>query len=149
MENAMPPQTLENRVEKLEERVTILEQLPARVDALGMQISQLRDEMTAGFSAISGRCDALEKTLRDEIRGEIRGVNERIDGVNERIDGVNERIDGVDVRIDATGVRIDAMGVRIGGLEERLSTQMRVLHEDVIARLQLIQEGQPRRKRRS
>ena len=40
----MPPQTLERHVESLEQRVTVLEQLPARVDHLAVQISQLRDD---------------------------------------------------------------------------------------------------------
>ena len=72
------------------------------MDTLVAQIPQLRDKMTAGFSATSSRFEALENTLRGEIRG----------------------------------------------VDERLSTQMRVLHEDVISRLQLIQEGQTRRRKR-
>ena len=96
----MPPQTIENRVEKLEEHVTNLQQLPTRIDALSLQIVQLREDMGAGFSAISSRFASTEKAL-------------------------------------ATS-------------EERILAQVRVLHEDVISRLALIQEGQPRpRKRRS
>ena len=87
----MAPQAIERRVDNLEKRVTILEQLPSRVDALSVQISQLRDEMQDGFSAMRARIEAVD---------------------------------------------------------ERLSTQMRVLHEDVIARLVLIQEGRPRRRKR-
>ncbi len=87
----MAPQAIERRVDNLEKRVTILEQLPSRVDALSVQISQLRDEMHDGFSATRARIEAVD---------------------------------------------------------ERLSTQMRVLHEDVIARLVLIQEGRPRRRKR-
>jgi len=83
----MASRALVSRVHKLEERVTLLEQLPARVDALGLQISQLRDEMRAEFSATR---------LRDEETNQ-----------------------------------------RIG-----------VLHEDIIGRLALIQEGQPRRRKR-
>lgn len=87
----MAPQAIERRVDNLEKRVTILEQLPSRVDALSVQISQLRDEIHDGFSAMQARIEAVD---------------------------------------------------------ERLSTQMRVLHEDVIARLVLIQEGRPRRRKR-
>ena len=76
----MPPQTIESRVEKLEHHVTNLQQLPARIDALSAQISQLREDIGARFSAT----------------------------------------------------------------EERILAQVRVLHEDVISRLALIQEGQPR-----
>ena len=88
----MQPQTIDSRVERLEQRVTVLEQLPARMDALEVQVSQLRDEMHAEFSA---------------TRMEMRGV------------------------------------------DERLSTQMRVLHEEVLARLTLIGEAGPRPRKRS
>lgn len=57
----MSLQSLEGRVEQLEERVTILEQLPARVDALTLQVLQLREEMHTAISA-------SETSLREEIR---------------------------------------------------------------------------------
>ena len=67
----MPPQTIERRVESLEQRVTVLEQLPARVDHLAVQISQLRDEMRAEFSAVRTQIGAGDErvitTLREEI----------------------------------------------------------------------------------
>ena len=50
----MAPQTLAARMDSLEARVTLLEQLPARVDALALQVSQLRDEMRSEFSAVRG-----------------------------------------------------------------------------------------------
>ncbi len=87
----MPPQTIESRVEKLEEPVTDLQQLPARIDALSVQISQLREDMGARFSA-------TEKALIAS--------------------------------------------------EERILAQVRMLHEDVISRLPLIQEGPQRPGRR-
>ena len=64
MENAMPPQTIERRVDNLEKRVTTLEHLPSRVDALSAQISQLREEMVARISATE---KSFERTLRLEI----------------------------------------------------------------------------------
>jgi hypothetical protein len=60
----MQPQTLDQRVERLERRVTTLEELPAHVDALGAQISQLRDEMQAAFSARDIRLDERFQQLR-------------------------------------------------------------------------------------
>ena len=63
----MEPQTLEQRVEHLERRVTLLEELPARVDALGLQISQLRDEMRAEFSATRSRDEETRRLLLKEI----------------------------------------------------------------------------------
>ena len=87
----MPPQTIESRVEKLEDQVMNLQQLPARIDGLSVQISQLREDMGARFSA-------TETSLREAI---------------------------------------------LAG-DERILAQVRMLHEDVISRLALIQEGQPR-----
>ena len=57
----MSPQTIESRLETLEQRVTILEQLPARIDGLTLQIVQLREEMHVEFSAVRAE-------LREEIR---------------------------------------------------------------------------------
>ena len=48
----MSPESLRVRVERLERRVDILEQLPDRVSALEAQIVLLRDEMRSEFSAV-------------------------------------------------------------------------------------------------
>src|SRR5437870_11454317 len=52
--------------------MTLLEQLPGRVDALTLQVSQLRDEMHAEFSAVRSDIragdEAVIRTLREEIR---------------------------------------------------------------------------------
>jgi hypothetical protein len=86
----MPPQTIERRVERLEEQVTSLQQLPARMDALSVQISQLREDL---------------------------------------------------------GMQISAVEKRLVATEDRILVQVRMLHEDVIARLALIQEGRPHSRR--
>jgi uncharacterized coiled-coil protein SlyX len=100
----------------LEERVTRLEELPSRVDAIGSQISQLRDDVGGQISQLGAR------------------------------------VGGVEARIDALGARVSEMErtlrEEIVAGDERILTQVRVLHEDVISRLVLIQEGQPRRRRR-
>jgi hypothetical protein len=64
----MQPQTLDARVERLERRVTILEELPPRVDALTLQVSQLREEMRAEFSAIRREMQTEFSSVRDEMR---------------------------------------------------------------------------------
>jgi hypothetical protein len=64
----MQPQTLEGRVESREQRVTILEQLPARVDALGAQISQLREAMHAEFSAVRTEMRAGDHEIMTHAR---------------------------------------------------------------------------------
>ena len=101
----MPPQTIGNRVDQLELRVTELEKLPERLTAVESQIVQLRTEMRDEFSAV-----------REEIRA---GNAETRHMLGERIDETNRH--------------------------------MRVLHDDVIGRLALIQEGLPtmRRKRKT
>jgi hypothetical protein len=101
----MPPQSVETRIERLDERVTILEQLPARMDTLESQILQSRQEMRAEFSA-----------LLEEMRSGFSSV---------------------EVRLTA----------KIAEVDERLGTQMRVLHEDAIARIALMKESVPKRRR--
>jgi hypothetical protein len=59
-------------LEFLEQRVTVLETLPAKVDALADQIVQQRGEMRAEFSAL--RLEMRE--LNEETRREMRELNE-------------------------------------------------------------------------
>jgi hypothetical protein len=96
----MAPQTLAARVERLEERVTTLEQLPARVDALTEQILQFREEVRIEFSATHAKIDALDSRLT----------------------------------------------VQIDSVKQELSVHMRVLHEETLSRLALMQEAQASRK---
>jgi len=74
----MPPQTLDRRVERLEQRVTILEQLPDRVEALALQISQLRHEMHVEFSAIRSEMVAEDDRVLTTLREEISAGDERV-----------------------------------------------------------------------
>jgi predicted phage gp36 major capsid-like protein len=105
----MATQALAARVDRVEQRVTLLEELPGRVDALALQVSQLRDEMHTEFSAVRNEIRAGDEETRRVLRDEIRAGDERVMG------------------------------------------QARVLHEDIVSRLALIQEGgrasSPRRKR--
>lgn len=68
----MPRQSVENRFERLERRVTAIEQLPARMDRLEAQIVQLRAEMRDGVFAIRHEIqtgdEAVQRSLREEIR---------------------------------------------------------------------------------
>jgi uncharacterized coiled-coil protein SlyX len=72
----MAPQTLAARMDSLEARVTLLEQLPARLDALALQVSQLRDEMRSEFSAVCGDIQAGDEETRRSLRDEIRTGDE-------------------------------------------------------------------------
>ena len=60
----MSRESLEARVDRLERRIKLLEQLPERMTALEAQIVQLREEMRGEFSAV-----------RTELRAEIRDVD--------------------------------------------------------------------------
>ncbi len=64
----MQPQTLVRRVERLEARVTSLEEMPARIDDLTLQVSQLREEMRGEFSAVRAEMREAAGELRTEMR---------------------------------------------------------------------------------
>src|SRR5713101_4874042 len=74
--DAMPPQTLVRRIESLESRVAVLEQLPARFDALALQISQMREEIRGEFSALRSEIRAGDEETRRVLRDEIRAGDE-------------------------------------------------------------------------
>jgi hypothetical protein len=109
----MPLQSVETRLEKLEQRVTVLEQLPARIDGLTLQIVQLRGEMHAAFSA-------REASLREEIRAGDNVIRREMHELH-------------DLTMKAIG---------------DVHTRMLVLHENVLERIALTQEGKPRRDKR-
>ena len=118
----MPQESLETRVEMLEEQMTALAGLPAQVAELASQVSQLRVEMHAGFSAIRDEIGAGDDETMRQLREEIRAGDEETR-------------------------RVLREEIRAGDEETR--TQMRILHEDVIGRLILIQEGLGVRRRRA
>jgi methyl-accepting chemotaxis protein len=64
----MPRQSVENSLERLEQRVTAIEQLPARMDRLESQIVQLRAEMRDEFSAIRRELTERIEDARAESR---------------------------------------------------------------------------------
>ena len=63
----MPRETLENRVDKLELRVTELEKGPDRISAVESQIVLLRTEMRSEFSAVRAEIGETRQSLRQEI----------------------------------------------------------------------------------
>jgi hypothetical protein len=64
----MARRDLADRVEVLEQKVTALEELPARLSSLETQIVQLRTEMKGEFSAVRHEMRSLEENLRGEMR---------------------------------------------------------------------------------
>ena len=119
----MPEPTLAARVENHEERLA-LEALPARMSAVELQILQLRTEMGEQFSAtrqdLRAEIKAEGEAVRTELRAEIKAEGEAI----------------------RTELRTE---LRAGGEETR--RYMRVLHEEVLARIAGLQEGRPPRRR--
>jgi phage host-nuclease inhibitor protein Gam len=130
----MPRQAIENRVTTPEARVTALEQLPARVDALASQVLQLRTEMRAEFSAVRAEIAAQSTTLRQEMAAQSTALRQEMaeQGTALRREMAEQ----------GTAVRQE-----IGGL----ATQMRVLHEEVIGRIALLQDawGRPVKRRQT
>jgi hypothetical protein len=118
----MPPQTLDRRVESLEKRVTVLEQLPARVDHLAVQLSQLRDEMRAEFSAVRSGITAGDDRVVRSLREEIREGDERV---------------------------VRSLREEIRAVAEEIMAHARMLHEDALSRIALIGEGRPSQRGRT
>jgi hypothetical protein len=118
-------------MDSLEARVTLLEELPARVDALASQISQLRDEMRGEFSAVRGEFRSEFSAVRGEfsaIRAEFRGELSA-------------------VRSEFRGKFSVVRGEIQTGLAE-VMTRARLLHEDQKAALALIAEALQSRNER-
>jgi hypothetical protein len=96
------------QVEILEQKVEQLETLPARVAAVELQILLLRDEARGEFSAVRQEIVTLRAELRHEFRHELH----------------------LGLQNTAELLRAE---IRQGDEETR--RYMRVLHEDVIARI--------------
>ena len=131
----MPTAKLLTRVELLEQRVTVLEMLPAKVDALATQIVQLRDEMRAEFSAIRAEMRTGDLATQGSLREEIRAGDEETRRV------LREEIRGSE----------DLMRE----LNRETRAHMLALHEDLVERIKRIGEAlvpaappQPRPRKR-
>ena len=148
MEAWMNAQTLTNRVEILERKVEGLAELPDRVGALELQVSQLRTEMAIEFSAVR----AEMRELNEDTRREMHELN---DGLRQEMRQLNE-----DTRREMHELNEDTRRELSGRIED-IGTHMRVLHEEVISRIALLDEhtngpsrirhpptGQPRTKRK-
>ena len=118
----MAQKSLEERVDMLERRVEILEQLPDRVTAVEQQIVYLRDEMRAEFSATRAEAragdDSVVRTLREEIQQVTQTLRDEIRESSEQV------------------TQMLRQEIRDGDEETRRF--MRVLHEEVIERIRLL-----------
>ena len=114
----MPARSLTERIEILEQKVGNLESLPDGVAAVESQILQLRSELKVEFSAI-----------------------------RQHLDHHDERFNQVDRRFDQVDQRFDQLENHIREGDEETRHQMRILHEEVINRIALLQEHRGRRPR--
>src|SRR5712691_7114616 len=142
--DAMPPQTFVGRVESLESRVIVLEQLPEKLDALALQISQMRNEMRGEFSALRSEIRTGDEETRRVLRDEIRAGDEETRRVlRDEIragDEETRRILRDEIRTgDEETRRVLRDEIRAGDEESRRNAL--VLHEHVISRIALMQEG--------
>ena len=162
----MPKPTPVERVEILEEKVGALEELPARVAAVESQLVQLRDEMRAEFSAVRqqlGTCSTRDETgtlgatlrsemaalgsqLRDEmavlgsqLRDEMAALGAQLRNETALL---GSELRG-EMAVLGTALRDE---IRAGDEETRRF--MRVLHEDLVGRIALLQEGSVRKRKR-
>jgi predicted transport protein len=119
--------------------VTTLEELPARMDTLSTQISQLREEMHSGFS-----------DLREGLRAEIHAGDDQVmDHARELHASLKAEIQALDERVINQARTLHAsLKAEIQALDERVMKQARTLYEDLKADLKLIQEGQSAGRRR-
>ncbi len=131
------------RVEILEEKVEALERLPARMEALELQILQFREEVRAEFIA-------TRRELRQEMAGQ--GTSLRAVLSAEIRAGDEETRREMHALHQDTLARIDALRTELQdetrGGDAETRRYMRVLHEEVISRIALIQESRGPRKRR-
>jgi DNA anti-recombination protein RmuC len=128
----MPPSPLTRRVEILEEKVERLERLPARIDNLEVQILQFREEVRAEFSAT--RADFLARIALTEaaLLHEMNQLDER--------GGARDQETRRQLVVSLAETRAELIA-RIAEGDEETRRYMRVLHEQVIARIATIGEG--------
>ena len=93
---------------------------------------EILEKKVGDLQLLPARMDALESQilqLRGEMRDGFSAIHKGLGEHDKRFDGIDQRLDGIDKRFDET------------------NRHMRVLHEEVLNRIALLQEGRGRRKR--
>ena len=83
------PTPLEHRLERLETRMTALEQLPGRMERMEIQLVELRGEVTGSRDALSARIDDTRREMRvlhEDVLGRIAVIGEGLTTLSERVD---------------------------------------------------------------
>lgn len=123
------------RVEILEENPDALVHLPARIDALTLQIVRFREDVRIEISATLMDLSAELGAVRADMTARIESLCTRTDFLSAQLDAVSARLDASS--LDA--FRNELHEIRSG--EEETRRSMRVLHELVIARMAALREG--------
>ena len=129
----MASQTIEERVDVVEQRVTALNALPARVDALSTQIVDLRGEMRTEFSASRAEMHAEFSTVRGEARSEFAASRGEMQSEFLAIRGGERDAETpslCSLKNDIGDLR-DTLRKEIQENGDRVMGQVRVLHEDL------------------
>jgi hypothetical protein len=145
----MATQTLQRRVEMLEDQMEELRHLPSRVSELGAQFSHFQADVRGEFSAL--RAELATCARQSAVDAEFAAVRaEMKDGLETLGSTLRAEIRAGDeeTRYQMRVLHEDVIG-RLALLQEELRAgdeetrhEMRVLHEDVTGRLALLQEGQ-------
>jgi predicted nucleic acid-binding Zn-ribbon protein len=126
----MPNPTLVRRVEILEETVDALTVLPDRMSSVETRLTSVEERLTS----VEGRLTSVEGRLTS-VEGRLTSVEGRLTTLNDEF--VSFR---AEVRAEFGAVREHIQDTR---------REMHVLHEDVISRIALLQEGIDRRNGRA
>ena len=153
----LPP--LRKRVERLENQVDQLVDLPARMDAfearLGaceVQILQLRGEMRAEFVAVRGQIASFEtrqSSLEAKMNEGLATLEAKMDKGHASLEAkINQSHASLEVRINDVQASLDArIKESYASLESKIAEGdaetrafMRILHEDLVQRIAVIGE---------
>ena len=146
----MSPESLRVRVDRLERRVEILEQLPDRVSALEVQVVLLRDEMRSGFSATRDRDEETRRVLTERMDSQFDVLSKRIESqsnvLNTRMESLSDVLSKQMVSLsDVLSKQMvslsEVLSERMMSLFDENERHMRLLHEDLVQRIATSRES--------
>jgi chromosome segregation ATPase len=131
---------LVRRVEVLEDHVSALNRLPERVAALESALAAFRGEVRAEFTGVQGEFTGVRAELTN-VRAEFTNVRAELTGVHDKLAAIDGRLTAVESKLVEHDGEFAALRVEIRAGDEETRRQMRVLHEEVLSRIALLQEG--------
>jgi len=131
----MSERTVSERIEIVEQTVEALRALPGRVEALEVQIMQLRAEMRGDFSAVRSEMQAEFVAVRNEMRADRSETLRGFAAVRDEMRAIED-----DLRAEMHALHhLTLEEIRAGDTETR--RYMRVLFEDLVGRIAVLGEG--------